>query len=166
MHCIRWNKCLKLKHFLSWKNVFFPVWILRCYSPPKLSFDQKFVPKYLFLNAWYYWKHKYSSREMNQKFLLMGTMDFSEMYLHFVLFASIFLNYIQNYMKLLEQYRQILDMDLVTVVWMDGDQKFVCLVTWRIYQFIFTIIFLALSVQLRSFSKQYFLHFGGYRTCR
>ena len=75
---------------------------------------------------------------MAQKFIIGGTIGYGNSYMEFLFRHFTNLDYMQNYMTLLEQCDHIVVKVLAIVPWLDEDEFHVWLVTWLDYKFAFT----------------------------
>ena len=89
--------------------------IFRCYPGLKSSFELNSGHKSLFLGACFCCDSRPSLREINQKFKFGGNNAYGDSYLEFFFVISKYIDYMQYYMMLLEQYAHVVVKGLATV---------------------------------------------------
>ena len=107
-------------------DVLFLMSIFRLYPGLKLSFENNSVRKNLFLSACFCWDSRLSSREMDQKIKFGGLIVMETLVWTLYFFTRKYLDCMQYYTTLLEQFDHIVVKDLVTATWLDEDQIHVC----------------------------------------
>ena len=78
VHCIGWNNGSLLKQPPSRMDVLFLISVFRLYSGLKMSYEHNSVCKNLFLNAYFCWGSRLSSREMDQKIISGGLIEYGK----------------------------------------------------------------------------------------